>query len=126
MFFILDGAMLLVILVIVAVFFAMEGSVLERIVDTILFSFMCYLMLNMIIIGGSGMFQSIINTLIFDIFFLALLWFAPLLIAPQKALVKRLSYLLIGLAVVYGLNEASKQVERLRAAANPAAATQQR
>jgi hypothetical protein len=50
--------------------------------------------------------------------FLAVLIFTfPILFAPSEALVKRLSFLLIGVAVIFGLSEVSKQVERLRTAA---------
>jgi hypothetical protein len=43
--------------------------------------------------------------------------FTPMLIAPHKSLNKRLAFLLIGVAIIFGLSEFSKQVEHLKAAA---------
>jgi hypothetical protein len=122
---VLNAGLLAVFWTVVAAFIAMEGSVLERVVDTALYCVVCYLMSGMVLNATSGIPRDIISPLCFAIIFLFLLWFVPLLIAAQKALMKRLAYLLIGLAIIFGLSEVSKQVEKLRTAANPAAVTEQ-
>jgi hypothetical protein len=39
--------------------------------------------------------------------------FLPVIISPANGLIKRLSFILIGVALIFGLSEVSKQVERL-------------
>ena len=46
-----------------------------------------------------------------------LVYYLPFLLAPTKELAKRLTFLLIGVAIIFGLSEVSKQVERLSTAA---------
>jgi hypothetical protein len=47
--------------------------------------------------------------------------YLPSMLAPPEALKKRLIFVLMGVAIIFGLSEFSKQVEKLRTAANPAA-----
>jgi len=51
-------------------------------------------------------------------FFVTLIFILPLIIAPTTALVKRVAFLLFGVAIIFGLSEVSKQVEHLRTAAS--------
>jgi hypothetical protein len=110
---VLNAGLFAIFCVVVTAFFAMEGSVLEKIFDTVLYTFASYLMFDITLTATNNMFHGLISTSISNIIFLSLLWFVPLLIAPQKALIKRLTYLLIGVAIIFGLSEVSKFVERL-------------
>lgn len=58
-------------------------------------------------------------------FFVTLIFMFPLITAPTAALVKRVAFLLIGVGIIFGLSEVSILAGKLRAAANPAAETQQ-
>jgi hypothetical protein len=60
---------------------------------------------------------------------IATLAMLPLMVSPMlintEALSKRLSFVLLGVALIFGLSEISKQYEKWRTAANPAAVTQE-
>lgn len=55
-------------------------------------------------------------------FFVTLIFMLPLITAPTTALVKRVAFLLIGVAVIFGLSEASILAGKLRTAAESTAA----
>jgi hypothetical protein len=48
---------------------------------------------------------------------ITLIVIGPLVFAPIRPLVKRINFILIGVAIIFGLSEVSKQVERLHEAA---------
>jgi hypothetical protein len=49
----------------------------------------------------------------------------PMIVSPTNDLRKRLIYIWVGVALIFGLSEVSKQVEKLRTASNSSAATEQ-
>jgi hypothetical protein len=97
---------------IVSLYLGIKGTVFKRIAYTASYYTMCDFMTNFI---STGLEQ---NTSIFAMIFLYLFWFVPLLIAPVNALIKHITFLLIGVAIIFGFSEVSKQVERLRTAAS--------
>lgn len=54
------------------------------------------------------------RNLYLNFLFALLIILLPVILAPTRPLIKRLAYLLIGVALIFGLSELSKQVERFR------------
>jgi hypothetical protein len=92
----------------------------------------CHAILRASGIPGVNSITGITGTTTFDIIFVIIFYIVfsfilllPVIVSPTNELNKRLIYIWVGVAVIFGLSEASILAEKLRTAANPAAATQQ-
>lgn len=102
-----------------------SGSLRQRAAITMLMITMCVLtfnlmigveivVMNLFVAINSGLgkpFEDLIEALL-----LSVILFTPLFVAPTNALIKRLTFLLIGVAIIFGLSGVSKVAENLRMA----------
>jgi len=92
-----------------------EGSILLRVYAGILCSAMFVLLHRYIFESLRFLDSEKFGDAAFIV--IAMIFFVPLIYVPTRALTKRIFFMLIGIALIFGLSEASKLVEKLRTAA---------